>query len=136
MFLGFVDPQAGEVLVDGIPLPQLSIRHYRRQLGVVLQTAHLNGGSIYDVVCGGLALDEDTIWEALRAASVADEVEAMPMKLETLLMDGAGNVSGGQAQRIAIARALIHQPQVLIMDEATSALDPVSYTHLRAHETS
>ena len=132
MFLGFVDPQAGEVLVDGIPLPQLSIRHYRRQLGVVLQTAHLNGGSIYDVVCGGLALDEDTIWEALRAASVADEVEAMPMKLETLLMDGAGNVSGGQAQRIAIARALIHQPQVLIMDEATSALDPASQQRINA----
>ena len=80
MFLGFADPQAGEVLVDGIPLPQLSIRHYRRQLGVVLQTAHLNGGSIYDVVCGGLVLDEERIWEALRAASVAEEVEAMPMK--------------------------------------------------------
>ena len=67
MFLGFADPQAGEVLVDGIPLHQLSIRHYRRQLGVVLQTAHLNGGSIYDVVCGGLMLDEQRIWEALRS---------------------------------------------------------------------
>ena len=132
MFLGFADPQAGEVLVDGIPLHQLSIRHYRRQLGVVLQTAHLNGGSIYDVVCGGLMLDEQRIWEALRAASVADEVEAMPMKLETLLIDGAGNVSGGQAQRIAIARALIHQPQVLIMDEATSALDPASQQRINA----
>ncbi len=132
ILLGFSEPESGEVLVDGLPLPQLAIRHYRRQLGVVLQTAHLNAGSIYDVVSGGLVIDEDIIWEALRAAAVADEINDMPMKLETLLMDGAGNVSGGQAQRIAIARALIHQPRVLIMDEATSALDPKSQLLINA----
>ena len=123
MLLGFVEPQAGELLVDGIPLSQLAIRSYRRQLGVVMQTARLNAGSIYDVICGGVYRSEADVWSALECAAVADEVRAMPMQLETLLSDSGGNVSGGQVQRIAIARALITQPKVLIMDEATSALD-------------
>ena len=123
MLLGFVSPQAGELLVDGIPLTQLAIRAYRRQLGVVMQTARLNSGSIYDVICGGVGRSEDEVWQALEQAALADEVRAMPMQLETLLSDSGGNLSGGQVQRIAIARALITQPKVLIMDEATSALD-------------
>jgi ATP-binding cassette subfamily B protein len=123
MLLGFVSADSGEVLVDGIPLHQLAIRSYRRQMGVVMQTARLNGGSIYDIVCSGLQRSEDEVWQALEGAALADEVRAMPMQLETLLSDSGGNISGGQVQRIAIARALITTPKVLIMDEATSALD-------------
>ena len=123
MLLGFAEPTSGEVLVDGIPLHQLAIRSYRRQLGVVMQTARLNAGSIYDVICGGLQFSEQQVWEALERAAIADEIRAMPMQLETLLSDSGGNISGGQVQRIAIARALITSPKVLIMDEATSALD-------------
>ncbi|MFL0769781.1 MAG: ATP-binding cassette domain-containing protein [Prochlorococcus sp.] len=123
MLLGFTTPQGGEILVDGIPLQQLAIRSYRRQLGVVMQTARLNAGSIYDVICGGVQRSEEEIWQALEAAAIDDEVRAMPMQLETLLSESGGNISGGQVQRIAIARALITQPKVLIMDEATSALD-------------
>ncbi len=126
MLLGFVSPTGGELLVDGIPLSQLAIRSYRRQLGVVMQTARLNAGSIYDVICGGVQRSEAEIWEALEQAAVADEVRAMPMQLETLLSESGGNVSGGQVQRIAIARALVTKPKVLIMDEATSALDNTS----------
>lgn len=126
MLLGFITPDAGELLVDGIPLHQLAIRAYRRQLGVVMQTARLNAGSIYDVICGGVERSEDDVWQALETAAIADEVRAMPMKLETLLSESGGNISGGQVQRIAIARALITNPRVLIMDEATSALDPRS----------
>lgn len=123
MLLGFITPMGGELLVDGIPLSQLAIRSYRRQLGVVMQTARLNAGSIYDVICGGVQRSEQEVWEALERAAVAEEVRAMPMQLETLLSDSGGNISGGQVQRIAIARSLITQPKVLIMDEATSALD-------------
>ena len=123
MLLGFVSAQSGELLVDGIPLTQLAIRSYRRQLGVVMQTARLNAGSIYDVICGGVQRSEDEVWQALERAAVAAEVKAMPMQLETLLSESGGNISGGQVQRIAIARALITTPKVLIMDEATSALD-------------
>ena len=126
MLLGFISPMGGELLVDGIPLSQLAIRAYRRQLGVVMQTARLNAGSIYDVICGGIQRSEDDVWDALERAAVAEEVRAMPMQLETLLSDSGGNLSGGQVQRVAIARALINHPKVLIMDEATSALDTTS----------
>ena len=130
MLLGFTIPQSGEILVDGIPLGQLAIRSYRRQMGVVMQTARLNAGSIYDIICGGIERDEIEIWDALERAAVADEVRAMPMQLETLLSDSGGNISGGQVQRIAIARALITNPKVLIMDEATSALDNKAQQHI------
>jgi ATP-binding cassette subfamily B protein len=123
LLLGFISAEAGELLVDGIPLQQLAIRSYRRQLGVVMQTARLNAGSIYDVICGGVQRSEAEVWQALEMAAVADEVRAMPMQLETLLSESGGNISGGQVQRIAIARALITHPKVLILDEATSAVD-------------
>ena len=130
MLLGFTSPQSREIFIDGIPLSQLAIRSYRRQMGVVMQTARLNSGSIYDIICGGLHREESAIWDALEKAAVADEVKAMPMQLETLLSDSGGNISGGQVQRIAIARALVTNPKVLIMDEATSALDNKAQQHI------
>lgn len=126
MLLSFTIPDSGEILVDDIPLSKLSIRNYRRQLGVVMQSAQLNPGSIYDVVCGGIVRRDEEVWEALEMASIASEVRAMPMQLETVLTGSGGTLSGGQVQRLAIARALITKPKALIMDEATSALDNAS----------
>lgn len=121
--LGFVLPSSGEVLADGISIEQLSIRTYRKQFGVVMQSAAFNPGSIYDVVSGGIHRTEKDVWDALEKAAVAEEIRNLPMGLETLMMDSGGGMSGGQIQRIAIARALINNPSVLILDEATSALD-------------
>ena len=121
--LGFMQPDSGEVLADGISLEQLSIRTYRKQFGVVMQSAAFNPGSIYDVVSGGIHRSEQDVWDALEKAAVAEEIRNLPMGLETLMMDSGGSMSGGQIQRIAIARALINNPSVLILDEATSALD-------------
>ena len=124
--LGFLKPTSGEILVDNESLENLSIRSYRKQFGVVMQSASFNPGSIYDIVCGGLHRSENDVWEALRKAAVDDEVRQLPMGLETLLMDSGSSLSGGQMQRIAIARALMNSPSVLILDEATSALDNIS----------
>ena len=126
LLLGFEEPTSGEIFVDNIPLDKLAIRSYRKQIGVVLQNSQLSPGPLYDAITGGLSFTEDQVWEALEHAQIADEVNSMPMKLDTVLSQGATNISGGQRQRIAIARAFIIKPKILLMDEATSALDNFS----------
>jgi len=121
--LRLVEPESGVINVDGIDLRNLAIRNYRRQLGVVLQNSPLPTGSIYEVVCAGRAYSREQVWEALDQVSMASDVALMPMKLETMISEGAMGISGGQRQRLSLARALISHPKVLLMDEATSALD-------------
>ena len=121
MITGVESPDAGQVLVDGHDLRDIDGNDYRRRIGTVIQGGQLAAGSILDNISGGAELTEDQAWRAADAASIGDEIRAMPMQLQSLV--NTNTISGGQAQRILIARALARDPSLLLFDEATSALD-------------
>jgi len=124
----------GFVKIDGSDVREISLRHLRQSFGMVLQENFLFRGSIRDnIIAGrpGLTLGDVVI--AARLAGAEEFIERMPNGYETLIEEGSPNVSGGQRQRLAIARALITDPRILILDEATSALDPESEALLNAN---
>ncbi|MEO1248632.1 MAG: NHLP bacteriocin export ABC transporter permease/ATPase subunit [Pseudomonadota bacterium] len=123
LLLGFERPQAGAILYDGQNLESLDLSQLRRQIGVVLQTGRVFGGSILDNIRGSNDLSLDRCLEAAQAAGLEGDLARMPMGLHTPLTEGAATLSGGQRQRILIARALAARPRLLFLDEATSALD-------------
>ena len=123
LLLGFETPHRGAVLYDGQNLQQIDRVSLRRQLGVVLQDARLMPGDLFTNIVGSASLTEEDAWTALRMAGLEEEVRAMPMQMHTVVTDGSGGISGGQRQRLMIARAVVARPRVLIFDEATSALD-------------
>lgn len=123
LMMGFDTPEQGTVYYDGQGLAGLDVSAVRRQLGVVLQNGRINSGSIFDNISGGALITVDEAWEAARMAGLAEDIEAMPMGMHTVVSEGATNLSGGQRQRLLIARALVLKPRILIFDEATSALD-------------
>lgn len=123
VLLGFETLQSGAVYYDNQDLLGLDAGSVRRQLGVVLQNGKLMPGDILTNIVGSSPRTLDEAWEAARMAGLAEDIEAMPMGMYTMIAEGANTISGGQRQRLMIARALVNRPAVLLFDEATSALD-------------
>lgn len=123
MLLGFERPEYGRVLYDGQDLAGLDVLAVRRQIGVVMQNGRLNAGSIIDNVANNAKLTHAEILDAIASAGMSDDLQHMPMGLHTIVAEGGVNFSGGQRQRLLIARALATRPNIVFFDEATSALD-------------
>jgi subfamily B ATP-binding cassette protein HlyB/CyaB len=124
----------GFLKLDGTDLREINLRHLRQSLGVVLQDNFLFRGSIRDnILAGRPGLTIEDAVRAARLAGAEEFIERMPNGYETFIQEGSSNLSGGQRQRLAIARALIIDPRLLILDEATSALDPESEALVNAN---
>lgn len=124
LLIGFIRPTSGRILLDGTDMASLDLRSYRRFLSVVPQESILFEGTIRENVTYGLdGMDEATVRRALRDANALEFVDRLPDGLDTVVGQRGARLSGGQKQRLAIARALIRDPRVLVLDEATSALD-------------
>ena len=127
LIIGLLRPTAGEVRIDGVPLPELDTRAWRMLIGYVPQeTLMLHESVAMNVTLGDPAVSRDEVVAALRAAGAWEFVSALPDGIETVVGERGLRLSGGQRQRLALARALVRQPTLLILDEATTALDPAT----------
>ena len=124
ILLGFETPQKGAVYYDGKDLAGVDLRSLRRRIGTVMQNGKLFQGDIFsNIIISAPRLTMDEAWEAAELAGIAEDIRRMPMGMHTMISEGSGGVSGGQRQRLMIARAIAPKPKILMFDEATSALD-------------
>ena len=124
MLLGFETPETGSISYDGQDLQKLDVSALRHRIGVVLQQSSIMPGDIFHNIVG---LDEsatmESAWEAARMAGMEADIRQMPMQMQTIIGQGGSTFSGGQRQRLMIARAIYGKPRIIFFDEATSALD-------------
>ena len=124
LLLGFEKPQKGAVYYDGRDIEQIDLKSLRRRIGVVMQNGKLFSGDIYsNIVISAPWLTQSDAWDAAEKAGIAEDIRRMPMGMNTIISEGSGGISGGQRQRLMIARAIAPKPKILMFDEATSALD-------------
>ena len=132
VILGLLPPTSGELLIDGIDMYKNNLE-WQSTIGYVAQSIYLIDDTIRRNVAFGIAeheIDEDALERALKSAQLWDFVDGLPEKTQTIVGERGVRVSGGQRQRIGIARALYHEPQVLVLDEATSSLDMETETEV------
>lgn len=127
LLIGFIKPSSGNIFLDGKDLNDLNLRSYRDFISVVPQNTILFSGSIRDNITYGMPdVTEEQLWDAIESANLKKFITELPNGLDTMIGENGGKLSGGQRQRLAIARALVRNPKIIIFDEATSALDSTS----------
>ena len=127
LMLGFEKPEKGAIYYDGKDMEGLDLKSLRQKIGVVIQNGKLFEGDIFtNITISAPLATMDDAWEAAELAGIADDIKNMPMGMFTYIAEGGVGISGGQKQRLMIARAIAPKPKLLIMDEATSALDNIT----------
>jgi NHLM bacteriocin system ABC transporter ATP-binding protein len=127
LMMGFETTSMGAIYYDGRDISTLDLRSLRKNIGVVMQNGKLFQGDIFsNITISAPWLTMEAAWEAAEIADIADDIRAMPMGMHTVIAEGGGGISGGQKQRLMIARAVAGKPKILMFDEATSALDNIT----------
>lgn len=132
LILRLYEPQQGEIRIDGQPLSKCKYSSIRQNVGIMSQDCILFDTTIRENITLGMPASDDQLWSVLEQVFLKDTVEALPNKLDTRLGEHGIALSGGQNQRLCIARLIFRDPKIIILDEATSALDPQSEVIVQA----